>query len=54
MSTTQKRITLPLTKKDIEDLERLMAEFDETMTKVFKRALILLTYTTFNNNQRGN
>jgi len=49
MPTTKKRVCLALTKQDLCELEKLMAHFEETQTKVIQRALILLHYITFNN-----
>lgn len=49
MSTTAKRISVYLTEKDIRELEFLMEKFGENQTQVFKRALILLSFITMEN-----
>lgn len=40
MSTTEKRITLALTKEDMRELETIKNFFGETISSVIKRAII--------------
>jgi hypothetical protein len=51
MSTTVKRVSLYLTKKDLEELNFLMSKFGESQNAVFRRALILLNHVTQNENK---
>lgn len=51
MATVQERYHLGLTRADVAQLSALMAHFGETRSQVFKRALILLHYITFNGNE---
>jgi hypothetical protein len=41
MTTTEKRITLALTKEDIRELEILSEFFGKNQSKIIKRSLIL-------------
>ena len=47
MPTTSKRIHLALTEQDVKEIELLKEHFNETTSQVMKRALILLSYITF-------
>lgn len=49
MPNTVKRISLYLTKEDLEELKFLMNKFGESQNAVFKRALILLNHITLKN-----
>ncbi len=42
MITTNKRITLSLTKESVRQLDELMDLFGETQSDVFQRALVVL------------
>jgi hypothetical protein len=42
MATTEKRITLALTKEDVRQIAELCLLFGESQTQIIKRALILL------------
>ena len=48
MASTIKRVSVSLSKKDIEELEALSKHFGEHMTQVVRRGLILLYERTFN------
>lgn len=47
MATTEKRITLALTKEDLRILEKLSEKYKETKTQVIKRAMIILHQLEF-------
>ncbi len=47
MATTEKRISLALTKEDMRQIEVLKTFFEENPSQIIKRALILLHYITF-------
>lgn len=47
MATTQKRITLALTKEDLRQIDELVKHFGENPSQVIKRALIILSHITF-------
>lgn len=44
MATTIKRITLALTKEDLRQLDELSKMFEEDISKIIKRGIILLYY----------
>ena len=47
MSTTEKRITLALTKEEARTLRQLCEHLSENQSQIIKRAIMLLYYTTF-------
>lgn len=52
MSSTIKRIHLALTKEDLKQLEELMDRLGESKSEVIKRALILLHYINFSEDDK--
>ena len=53
MASPTQSVTVRFTKSELAELDRLAIEFDETRSKIIRRALILLTYSTFKNSNEN-